>query len=133
MRRRTNIATIILVPITKSEKEYCETIKEYKKHIYILYRSPNKGGIQMKPDLKEGSIRNKDKACFFGVESLKELNLDKVIDRPIYKIYSKNKTTIENYEILNSVSNNPTDVWLDNIISGSYKIENNNEKQMIKK
>lgn len=136
MRKNNDINSIILVPITEDEKEHIESIfgDFATQYIYVLFRTPSKGGIQIKKlnSYNKMKFHDHESRAYFYNENSNNKNFDGWKGVPVYEIFKDVDDTVMEYNILNSTANNNLNVWLDDILNGAFQIVNNkNEEKKI--
>lgn len=123
MKNKKQHKPLIITPITKEEMENFKSDT-----IFVLYRTDNKGGIQV--DILS-ELLNKEKinhivkmANFINYLEVIKDSKKVTIDRPIYKIFIDHDKTVLEYEILND---NFKNIWIDNILNNEYNLTTDNK------
>ena len=129
---------IILMPITEREKEKYEK-DSWDGSLYVLYKTPLSEEIQI--GMLSASMQRyfpatanvwnleyaTSKAYFYNGCSELEKNAELVTDRPVYKIRPSDKRTVLGYDILNGTKENGLRVWLEDVVDGTYAIDEDPE------
>lgn len=128
---------MILTPITHEEKRKLEDMN-MQDNIIVLYRTMDSSEIEVGmlsrpireyfPDLANiwklsDAI---DIAFFYGGNKEIGQNASKISDRPVYKITTTKKRTVAEYEVINGDIKNNLNIWLEDIIDGTYNLEQKN-------
>ena len=140
VRVRLRNPGIIAMPISDEElKEYEDGTKS-DEFLYVLYRLPGSGGIEIGmmsssainyyPGL--ANISRLDdattKAYFYcGGSNLMNQAME-ITDRPVYLIGPSDNRTVEEYYVINATENNGLYVPLEDVVDGKYTVK----KQEIK-